>query len=348
MKSMIQSLSKAKISIGLVIVLQSLLIAQSSQSELQGSILHITGYAHTGFVYDKTGAGSFTIGSFSPIFHFLYQELILMETELEIEAEEDGSTAINLEYLTLDLFLNDYATLVIGKYFSPIGQFKQNLHPSWINKLPSAPIGFGHGGIVPAADIGVQLRGGLPISKAKLVYAISIENGPQYVEGEDHHDEGLGVVLAHRGFIEDDNSAKVISGRVSLLPKPNYNIAVSASNGSVVSPDGVGVDYSVIGFDSFWRPAFQKRLELRSEYVNKIVGEEKYSAWYAQGACLLPLNFEGVLRYGKMDNDGDVSTQTAVGLNYLFSNNVIAKLAYEIYDSDDFVDQLLVQLAFGF
>jgi len=324
------------------------MLAQSGSSEEQESILHITGYAHTGFEYDNSGASSFKIGSFSPIFHFLYKDIMMMETELEIMSEEDGNTSIVMEYLTLDLFLNNYMTLVLGKYLSPIGQFKQNLHPSWINKLPSAPVGFGHGGVTPSADIGAQLRGGLPINTARLVYAFSIENGPQYVIGGDHHSTGSGSILTHSGFNQDDNSAKVFSGRIGFLPKPNYSLAISMSKGSVVSPDELGVDYDVIGFDSFWIPGFNKNIELRAEYVKKTAGIDEFNALYAQVAYLLPFNFETVARYSQMDNNGDQSVQTAVGLNYLFSNNAMAKLAYEKNDSHESVDRLLIQLAFGF
>lgn len=324
------------------------LFAQSGINATPESILHVTGYASTGFQYDKDGNTTFNIGSFSPIFHFLYKDILLMETELEIEAEEDGGTGFMMEYLTLDLFLNDYATLVMGKYLSPLGQFKQNLHPTWINKLPSAPIGFGHGGIVPMSDIGIQLRGGLPMNQMRIEYALSVDNGPQYVLGGDHHSAGGGVSLSHAGFPVDDNNDKVIGGRICLLPRPNYSLAGSFATGGVVNLDNVGVDYQVLGFDSWWRPAFFNNLELRGEYLTKSAGDETYTAYYAQAACMLPFKLEGVIRYGNLDNNGDVSTQIAPGINYLISSNVIAKLAYEINDSDDFQDQLLFQLAYGF
>ncbi|NQV30067.1 MAG: porin [Candidatus Marinimicrobia bacterium] len=322
--------------------------AQSGTPEKQNSILHVSGYAHTGFEYEVDGASSFTIGSFSPIFHFLYKELLLMETELEIEAEEDGSTGLMMEYLTLDLFLNDYVTLVVGKYLSPLGQFKQNLHPSWINKMPTAPLGFGHGGVIPSADIGIQLRGGLPINKMRIEFAFSIDNGPQYALGDDHHGGDGGPVLSHAGFTVDDNNDKVLGGRIGFLPIPNAGLAVSFARGGVVSLDGVGVDYGVLGFDSNWRPAFMKNLELRAEYIGKTAGDDSFSTYYVQSAYLLPHNFEAVLRYGQMDKNGDQEQQSAVGLNYLFSANIIAKLAYESTKDETTVDRVVVQLAYGF
>lgn len=325
------------------------LSAQTSTSEKQNSILHVSGYAHTGFEYEVDGASSFNVGTFSPIFHFLYKDIMLMESELEIEPLEDGSTGLVLEYLTLDLFLNDYITLVVGKYLSPLGQFKQNLHPSWINKMPTAPLGFGHGGVIPSADIGLQIRGGLPINNMRIEYAFSIDNGPQYTIGDDHHGGDGGPVLSHAGFNEDDNNDKVLGGRLGFLPLPNAGLGVSFASGGVVSLDGVGVDYGVLGFDSYWRPGFLKNLELRAEYIEKTAGEDAFSTYYAQSAYLLPHNFEAVLRYAQGDKNGDQETQSAVGMNYLCSSNVIAKLAYEsTMDEMSTVNRVIVQLAFGF
>ena len=75
--------------------------------------------------------------------------------------------------------VNDYVALVGGKFLSPIGQFRQNLHPSWINKLASAPPGFGHDGAAPTSDIGLQARGGFQIGNMFANYAVYASNGPE-------------------------------------------------------------------------------------------------------------------------------------------------------------------------
>lgn len=122
------------------------------------TLIHMAGYADVGYVNsDASGDdGSFNVGTFAPIFHYQYRDLVMLESELELTTSEDGETETALEYLTLDWFVNDYLVLVAGKFLSPIGQFRQNLHPSWINKLPSAPAGFGHDGAAPVSDLGVQ------------------------------------------------------------------------------------------------------------------------------------------------------------------------------------------------
>jgi hypothetical protein len=77
----------------------------------------------------------------------------MLESELEISIEPDDDTEAELEYLTIDWFANDYAAVLAGKFLSPVGQFRQNLHSSWINKLPTAPPGFGHDGAAPISEM---------------------------------------------------------------------------------------------------------------------------------------------------------------------------------------------------
>jgi hypothetical protein len=110
-------------------------VATASEWLQPDTVTHMAGYADVGFTDSESDDGSFNVGTFSPIFHYQYRDLVLLESELEIEVEEDGETEVALEYLTIDWFINDYMVLVGGKFLSHIGQFRQNLHPSWINKL---------------------------------------------------------------------------------------------------------------------------------------------------------------------------------------------------------------------
>ena len=105
---------------------------------------HLAGYGSVTYV-DSNQSGvnsSFDQVQISPVFHYQYKDLAMLESELELVAAQDGTTETALEYLDVDLFLNDYMTLVAGKFLSPLGQFRQNLHPAWINKLASMPPGF--------------------------------------------------------------------------------------------------------------------------------------------------------------------------------------------------------------
>lgn len=283
--------------------------------------------------------------------------MILLESELEFEVEDDGTTTVAIEYLALDLFLNDYATLVAGKFLSPVGFFRQNLHPAWINKLPTAPIGFGHDEAAPVADIGVQLRGGIPLpfGDTALHYAIFGVNGP-ILEVEDGEIEAVET----EGFNQDNNGNIVFGGRVSVRPFKKTEIGISGQVGDVRAAGDVDRDYDVYDIDfNLTGLDFAPGLDVRAEYVHTRVGaggtidpEEKvWEAWYLQGAYLLPwFPVELVLRYGEFDAPAARKHQWAFGLNYLFANQVIGKLAYENNDTIGGVDEdrYFAELAFGF
>ncbi len=358
-------------------------VQQAAEWKNPNTLVHMAGYADVGFISPEEGNDSFVVGSFSPIFHFQYRDIVMLEAELEIEVDDNGETETALEYLTIDWFVNDYATIVAGKFLSPIGQFRQNLHPSWVNKMPSAPPGFGHDGAAPVSDLGVQVRGGFPLGNMRGTYAVYSSNGPELnSETEDETEFELDGVAAE-GFGADRDGKRTYGGRFSLIPIPSVEIGLSIATGKAsvtvlegndVDPPTAGFesgtefsneqarDYDVTGMDFVW---FNGSMSFRGEYVKTEIGEAnagltageggEWKAWYTQLAYRLPnTKWEGVIRYSDFDsphNSQDV-TQTMIGVNYLVTNNFIAKLAYESNDgttgapSDN--DRALFQLAYGF
>lgn len=345
---------------------QSAQRAEKSASEWNDtkSVTHLAGYASADYDSPENGNSAFT-ANFNPMFHFMYGDRLLWESELAIELDENGETEVVLEYSTIDIFLNDNLMLIAGKFLSPLGNFRQNLHPSWINKLGSAPPGFGHDGAAPAADIGVQLRGGMSIfGKQRLTYAGYIANGPKLI-GEDGEIHGIET----EGVASDADDSKVVGGRISLLPTPRLEIGVSAAIGdaAVVENEDMEIagdpkrDYEVFGIDANYR---WKNLDLRGEYIMQDIANEetsispeggKWESWYLQGAYKFGQDkWESVLRYTDYTSPhADQSQeQWALGLNYLVTPNSMIKFAYEFNDglagelTDN--DRFLIQLAYGY
>ncbi len=364
-------------------------VAEASEWRDPNTLIHMAGYADVGYVEPEGEDGSFAVGSFSPIFHFQYRDLVMLESELEI-TQNDTETDVALEYLTLDYFFNDYVTVLAGKFLSPVGQFRQNLHPSWINKLPSAPPGFGHDGAAPVSELGIQLRGGFPLGSIRTNYALYVGNGPELkaeaegAAGETEFEYELDGIDAE-AFSSDGDGEKVFGGRIGIIPVPGLEIGLSGATGKAtiteleaVSIDagflggtaedaegGIGSepdrDYDVYGADFAlqWR-----NLDTRGEYVKSKVDDEsgsvvaegaEWESWYLQAAYKLrPTRWEGVVRYAEFDSPHDSADQDqwAIGVNYLFSNNFIGKLSYELNDgqqgstSDD--NRFFGQLAYGF
>lgn len=330
-----------------------------SQSEWKDplSTKHFAGYANVGFADPSHQTSTFNAVNFNPGFHYQYGDLVLLDAELEVTVQQDGGTEVGLEFASVNVLLNDYAVLYAGKFLSQIGQFRQNLHPGWINKLPSAPTGFGHDQAAPTSDVGGGLRGGARLGEMGLNYSAYISNGPR-LELNEAGDE--------IEMIESEGSTSRFGkfawgGRVGLRPLPKLEFGISGATGKVALEDEASRSYSVFGLDA----AYQWRnLDLRAEYVEQKVGDlstsvapegGKWRAWYGQGSYrFAPTKWEAVLRYGKYTTPhaDQNQKQWATGLNYVFAPNLIGKLAYEFNDgepgqtTDD--NRFLAQIAYGF
>ena len=342
-------------------------VAQSSEWNGPNTLIHMAGYADVGYASDSE---SFTVGTFSPIFHYQYRDKVMLESELEIKIDEDGSTNIALEYLTIDYFLNDYVTVIAGKFLSPVGQFRQNIHPSWINKLASAPPGFGHDGAAPISDIGFQLRGGFELGNIDTNYAFYGSNGPRLIAAQEHDDEFELEGVEAEGFSSDNDGKKTFGGRLGFLPFKGFEIGFSLATGKATVTeveleedehafkslafstldeeeeidlhDEVARDYDVFGVDF----AYQNNgFELRGEYLKTKVGEASegitasegasWKSWYTQSSYLIPnTRWEPVIRYSDFTSPTESRSQQqwALGMNYLFTSSFIGKATYEFND----------------
>ena len=366
-------------------------VQQAAEWKNPNTLMHMAGFADVKFVKPKNGDGSFNVGSFSPIFHYQYRDLVMLESEIEFGVAANGETTIEMGYMTIDWFVSDYVAVIAGKFLSPIGQFRQNIHPSWINKMVSAPPGFGHDGAAPISDMGIQLRGGFPIAGIRTNYSVYVSNGPELkseIEADGTEFEtGLDGITAD-GFGADRDGKKTYGGRYAILPVPSLEIGLSYATGKATvteienSEDGLRPagdiegqplrDYDVVGADFVW---FSGNMSIRGEYVKSEIGADPtvyvpgnepvgatasgsaiWEATYVQAAYRLPnTKWEGVLRYGDFDSphNSKDQKQATVGINYLVTNNFIAKVTYEFNDgkvagsaADN--DRLLTQLAYGF
>ena len=295
-------------------------IARAAEWKDPNTLIHMSGYADVGYTNSKNADGSFNVGSFSPIFHYQYRDLVMLESELEIVVTDEGDTEVELEYVTIDLFLGDYLTLIGGKFLSPIGQFRQNLHPSWINKLTSAPPGFGHDGAAPVSEVGFQARGGFPMGNMFANYAAYIGNGPELnstIEDGEFELEGIEA----EGFGKNSNGKNVYGGRFGFIPLSGLEIGISAATGQATvtaielahhdeeEPDEHGDeepdehdedeaggdepefavdfgdeparDYDVFGFDFAWG---LNNFRLRGEYVKTKIGADEVGITASPGA----------------------------------------------------------------
>lgn len=347
---------------------------------------HFAGYAHTSFrASDRSGEDdTFLAGSFNPVFHYQYEDLVLFEGELELEANSTGGTDVALEYASIDIFAHDNLTVVAGKFLSPLGQFQERLHPAWINKLPDRPPGFTHeAGALPLSEVGLMLRGGATIEPALVNYSVYVGNGPQV-----ELDDGMLEMVELEGFGSDDNGDKAVGGRLGFLPIPELEIGGSFLVAQIEGKKAAGIDgpttegdYTLFGADMAYT---RGPLDVRFEYFTseldsffsqaenatptELIPETDWQAWYVQLAYRLsgvtddPTigNFEPVVRYGQFDIEGfdefvehgEQEDRFSVGLNYWFTPSLVVKNAVSWRDFRNAgatdATEYRAQLAYGF
>ncbi|MBI2790680.1 MAG: hypothetical protein HYX61_01875 [Gammaproteobacteria bacterium] len=345
---------------------------QKDEQETQKSVLlwHgtdisglITGSAAAGYSKPDSQSGSFNISNFNPHFLFSYKDLLLLQSAMDFEIDDLGNTAVSLDMLSLNWFLTDYATFGIGKFESSLGKFVPNLGPDWVNKLPSAPVGFEGDQAAPQSEVGAQFRGGFYLPRClKVNYVVFIANGPIATA-----DQGIVQQIHTDGYSTNDRGNFVGGARFGILPIPKFEIGVSAALGKVAIFDTAGdlldkrQDYDVLGADISYQ---WNNWDLRAEYVQQethidpddlVFSGGIWRAWYTQVAYRFSSrNWEPIVRYGKFKTpfDDQDQQQLAFGIDYWLAPSLVAKIGYEfnegLGDTANDVNVLRAQLGFGF
>jgi hypothetical protein len=130
--------------------------------------------------------GGFYFGEFSPDFLLKLNDWIFLEAEIAIGG--NGSVSAG-SFAQADFFVNDWLTIIAGRFVAPIGWYNERLNNPWINKLPadapgSAPLLWAQ--VLPSFSmLGVQATGAyyLGCSPLKLEYAAYVTNGLNLTPG---------------------------------------------------------------------------------------------------------------------------------------------------------------------
>lgn len=322
----------------------------------------LTGYGTVGYWYRSGGGGNAFTAAVAPIFLWQFQDRFLFEVELEFEMQE-GVTETGLEYAQLDVIVTDNVTAVGGKFLLPFGVFGERLHPTWINKFPSAPPIYGHHvsqfGAEPLmpilSDVGVMGRAMMTPGSWGIGLSGYVTQGPQ---GEVTGMEPPELELP--GSSGDNNSNKMVGGRLDVMLPPWMEVNFSGLTGKYDDND-------VLDFTA-WNIAAEARVanfEFRGEYMQTRQEFETTAGFpvkvrnglYAQGAYRWR-QFEPVIRWTQVLNtstDGvetiDGATQLGFGLSYWFTPSMALMAAYELnrekgLEIDN--DRFLAHVAFGF
>jgi hypothetical protein len=313
----------------------------------------LSGYAFAGFNNLEGENSSFNAG-FNPIFLWKLNDNLLFEGELEIDVE-DNETNVELEYAQLSYIVNDYLTLGAGKFLNPSNYFSERLHPAWINKFASAPLPFGHDGLMAGTQLGIQARGGIPIGSTRATYAVYLSNGPslnieEEEEGGEHGHGPEPGTLDYDNF-SDLNNNKAVGGRIGFKPIPAFDIGYGFEFASV-APSGTefrnvdavthSIDANYVRNSSLLLGVIDARaqlvwLNIDNPGIMPLDYGNDSRGGYGQLAYR-PLeidndyikNLEPVARYDWIDRPGDTGIdRMSFGLNYWINASTVLKASYE-------------------
>lgn len=320
------------------------------------------------------GEGKFFFDGFEPILLVQLNDHILLECELEFHL--DG---VEVGYAQADFIVNDWLTVVAGRYLAPIGWFNERMHPAWINKLPDFPLMEETVSLADFSLNGVQLRGSkfLFCTPVKLEYSFYVANGLG-LPGTDL--TSLADLGAAKETTKDVNDAIAWGSRLGLVV-PDLGIWVGFST-FFNRPYGedVGTDINLYVIDANYHDGnwdFRFEWATMFEETNAFLGESirrrglyaqiAYRPYDAANECLQ--NTEFVFRYSRarfkgIDPNGlDLSVfespvaapvdrdQYAFGINYYVYPSLALKFAYEINHEHGINlhdNVFLAQVAWGF
>lgn len=333
---------------------------------------------------DRDHKNSFSLENFAPIFLYQASDNLLFEAEVEFKLAAHEDMTPEVEYAQADYIVNDYLTLVAGKYTLPFGDYLERYHQKWVMKLIDRPLPYrqpDQGGIMFDFGLGVEARGAVPLGYGEgafAEYTLFVNNGPYYDSS------------ARGGFVGDNavdnNQGKGYGARigVDLLPidyeMGRLHLSASTFDGTwdtqVSAPPparkigdnlwftswGIGLDYQKLPF------------ELRGEYLQtrRNMGPppaDKREGWYLEASYLLnqlPIHYvnrmEAVARWSgvnqnAIDTASDSFTaftrkprQLSLGIDYWLGPSEVVKFEYERtmqYGARDF-NGLMTSFAYGF
>jgi hypothetical protein len=328
--------------------------------------------------------GGFYFGEFTPDFLLKLNDWILLEAEIGIGG--DGSVAAG-SFAQADFFINDWLTIIAGRFVAPLGWHNERLNNPWINKLPADAPGSGpllwQQVLPPMAMMGVQAAGAFYLgnSPIKMEYNAYISNGLNLAPANPTAptiDELANLENMTNSF-NITQSGKAYGGRVGLW-YPEHGLAGGVSY--MRSSDyvvGFGDSITIFAVDlNYHKDNWDVRLEYGRNYQQATsfgfdnIRREGVHAQVAYRPRHLPPGFlqnvELVYRYGYVNFRGisptalDLTTystpvdvpvrrqQNEIGVNYWFAPRAAIKFAFQINDEPGFHlhdNQWLCELAWG-
>jgi hypothetical protein len=333
--------------------------------------LTISGALAFGYSKFQQQNGGFYFGEFTPDFLIKLNDWILLEAEIGVGG--DGSVNVG-SFAQVDFFVNDWLTVIGGRFVAPIGWFNERLNNPWINKLPGDAPGSGPilwQQVLPAmALLGVQAQGSfyLGCSPFKLEYNAYVSNSLNLTPataGAPTLSELANLENMESTFTSFSNDP-IFGGRIGLWwPAMGLAAGVSAmTSGNYVvggSEDAINLwafDFNYHKGNWDFRFEYGQTYQQAAEFIGANIRREgmytqlAYRPRDASNPYLR--NVELVYRYCYADFPGidanqlDLTTfgtptdvpirrqQNEIGIDYYFYPRLVLKAAYQINDEPGF------------
>jgi hypothetical protein len=315
--------------------------------------------------------GGFYFGEFTPDFLVKLNDWIFLEAE--VSASPTGPASLG-SFAQADFFINDWLTIIAGRFVAPIGWFNERLNNPWINKLPADAPGSGPllwQQVLPAMSLlGVQATGAfyLGCSPFKMEYSAYVSNGLNVSPATPFAptiDE-----LANLENMTDATSIitneKAVGGRLGLWwPEMGLEAGISGMyNGDYIAGGfedsiclwALDLNYHKGNWDL--RFEYGKMYQQAADFLGTNIRRWGYYGQVAFRPRDCPNHFlqnlEFVYRYGHVNFSGidptlltlssystpiDVPvrrSQSEFGINYWFAPRCVIKFAFQLNDEPGF------------
>ncbi|HEY9157122.1 hypothetical protein [Candidatus Binatus sp.] len=303
----------------------------------------VTGAAGGDFIYDQQsgsldGLHHASQNSFffdwEPMILYRPTDWILFQGVISTNFGSTG-TGTDLSAANFQIFLNDYMTVEAGLFDQPFGDWYETQSPMWVNRFVTAPLPFGVEAVVPPAELGVQLRGGMQFGALgqDFDYTVWGGNGPNFSSNV------LGAAVGGPTAVaSSQTNGKSIGARFRIYPLPvdselgRLELGASTYNGKWENGNWFnswGVDFNY----------FIGNLQARGEWLESYrqmpygMGSDNRQGWYVQAGYFLSGlkvpglsdkfngyldRFEPLVRYSGVNqravSTDDIAGATGVGL----------------------------------
>ena len=260
----------------------------------------------------------------SPMIQVRVDKNIFINTAFDFytAAGAAGGSAADIGAANINYELNNYMTLGGGLVASPIGGIIGQYNPApWNRWLVDGSL---EGALLPANELGVWTRGGLPApdNMGYLTYFLFVSNGPALATTHDINGASYNG-LQFGNWDPAAQNGKTVGGRFSYIPIPNIEIGYSFEWARPSADGAITTTNSLIN-----------AVDFNSYYVNKkIDGLFRFRGGWTWDQVGQGVDSTGAFSLGGMSNGGqlEVAYQPSLcGIKYI--DKMMAAFRYDRID----------------